>query len=376
MESKPQEIFKKLQEHKKTNFKIKLLKTKSIDFHYIPDYRQWDTTRALVFHDFDLQTTQYWGSCGTAATITQLRHLSPLRPKRLASFVDDLETPEDQSINDLFTHELPPEKLGHKSNMIMDQMGGLLKIDQAWLYAETRNSGKKLKEVLCTKKSGLSFNDHDELRGPGDIEDKIIEIFKRNHIAEFLIDGAFRQDEEYPFPYDNLEWRNASSGNRVIHRERPPLGGGPFQELEILFEELCNNEANSIEKPQHENDSTCEEISRLMDRLKKMVGPTPHVVVITGIYQTTPSGRFLPNEPIYTLFRVLDSNPTGSYTKRIHDKGHRSTKPSVKYMSAEELWNHTTHLRGRTHLREWSTGKSRNCGANKVEPWTNGFQHF
>ncbi len=375
MESKPQEIFKELNKHKKTDFKIKLVKNPFLDNHYLPDYRQLDTTRALVFHDFDLQTTQYWESCGTAATITQLRHLSPLRPKRLASFLDDLKSPEDQCVNDLFVHEFPPEEFGHMSSMIMDQMGGLLKIDQAWLFAETRNNGKKLNEVLSTSKSKLSFIDHDELWSERDIETKIIEIFKKNHIAELLIDGAFNQREEYPFPRSFAEWMDADKGERVNYREKPPLGGGPFRELEMLLDEFCNSETNNKDgrnRPEHQ-DFPCDEISTLLELLKQKIGPTPHVVVITGIYQTTPSGKFSDDEPTCTIFRVLDSNPTGSYTKRIHDRKFRSSKPNVKYMSARELWEHTTHLRGGTRLREWSTGKSRNCGANKVEPWTNGF---
>ena len=77
-------------------------------------------SNAIVYHDIDLRTAQYWGSCGVAATITQLRHLNPKRVQRFSILREGKMSISDSLDAADFVDEISPKgMLGNPSGLFV-----------------------------------------------------------------------------------------------------------------------------------------------------------------------------------------------------------------------------------------------------------------
>jgi len=315
---------------------------------------------ALVYHDDDLRTAQYWGSCGTAATIVQLRHLDPMRVERLTEHRRVRTKSEAYNNIELYTDEVSPYKvLGLTFDDFFDGSAGRPKIDQAWLFAETRNSMSKLENILCGPQSKLHLIRHSNIQNMGDLEDTIIKILSNNHLAYMSVDGAFQSGESYDFPESEDEWHYRASNDP----KRPPppkCKHWIIDWIEEIIEEKCPEDALQEREE-------CYELRELVVRLEKLVGCPTHAITITGVYECV---DWLDDNPVESvrLYRVLDSNPGPNFTVSATSKVRQNQQGTTRYMTLRELWAHTQRMQSK-RLFEWSTHKNQICGANVVQPY-------
>ena len=318
---------------------------------------------ALVYHDDDLRAAQYWGSCGTAATIVQLRHLDPMRVERLTEHRRDWTKSQAYKNIELYTDEVSPDKvLGLTFDDFFDGSAGRPKIDQAWLFAETRNSMSKLENILCGPQSKLHLIRHSNIQNMGDLEDTIIKILSNNHLAYMSVDEAFQSGESYDFPEDEDEWDYRASNDP----KRPPppkCKHWIIDWIEEIIEEKCPEDALQVGEE-------CYELRELVVRLEELLGCPTHAITITGVYENITWG-----ESPLRLYRVLDSNPGPNFTVSATSKGRQNQQGTTRYMTLRELWAHTQGMQP-TRFFEWSTHKNQICGANVVQPffWLKGHQ--
>ena len=319
---------------------------------------------ALVYHDDDLRAAQYWGSCGTAATIVQLRHLDPRRVERLTRHRRVRTKSQAYKNIELYTDEVSPDKvLGLTFDDFFDGSAGRPKIDQAWLFAETRNSMSKLENILCGPQSKLHLIRHSNIQNMAKLEDTIIRILSNNHLAFMIVDGAFQAEEKYDFPKDEDEWDYRASN--VPKRPPPPkCKHWIIDWIEEIIEEKCPEDALQVREE-------CYELREHVVRLEELLGCPTHAITITGVYENITWG-----ESPLRLYRVLDSNPGPDFTVSATSKGRQNQQGTTRYMTLRELWAHTHHMQSTTRFFEWSTRKNQICGANVVQPffWLKAYQ--
>lgn len=352
----------------KVDFLMKLNLTDVKTREYIP--RVDLVSNAVVFHDMDLRTAQYWGSCGTAATIVQLRHLHPRRIERLTalkregfaldSVVSSYEYVDEISVKDI---------LGHPQKFLFDGAGGRPKIDQGWLFAETRNSINKLERLLTGGGSTLKLIRHCNLNNIYELERTLMKVLSNNHLAYVAIDGAFRSGENYSFPESIQEW-----DDRISHPPtRPPRGPCRHWVIDILedvLKEVCEEPDQILEGDWHENhiNKDCNELKKMIKRLEEMLGCPTHAITVTGVYESRNGHIDHYSGQPFKIFRVLDSNPGPRLEDSIRNKSKNLTRQgTVRYMTAIELWTHMQNM-GRKRILEWTTDKRGICGANKLQP--------
>ena len=352
----------------KVNFQMKLNLNDAEIKEYIP--RIHLVSNAVVFHDRDLHTAQYWGSCGTAATIVQLRHLHPRRIERLSAFKrEGMFLNSAVSSNEYIDEISVREILGNPEEFLFDGAGGRPKIDQGWLFAETRNSIDKLERVLTGRRSKLKLERHLHFKDELALERTLMKVLSNNHLAYVSIDGAFRNGENYPFPKSAGEWHD-----RVSHAPsrppRDPCRHWVIDFLEDIVEEVCEEPDQIYTESQYHNhdNQRCGELKKTIKRLEEMLGCPTHAITVTGVYE--PSRDYIDHHPgrPFRLFRVLDSNPGPRLEDSIHNKAkNRARQGTVRYMTAIELWTHMQEM-GRKRILEWTTDKRGICGANKLQP--------
>jgi hypothetical protein len=329
-------------------------------------------SKAIVYHDIDLRTAQYWGSCGVAATITQLRHLNPKRVQRFSILREGNMSISDALDAADFVDEISPKgMLGNPSDFFFDGAAGRPKIDQAWLFAETRNSVIKIEEVLTKRpESNLTLKKHENIDSKERLEEILRKVLGNNHLAYLAIDGAFRYGEDYSFPSSASEWLQRITSDV----ERPPKEPSPhpiLDDLRALIEAECGplNEND----PRNENETKCKHLFGLLDSLKefKIFHSPTHAVTISGVYESDEyyEIRKSGGREEMRLYRVLDSNPGPNYTDRIRYPTTVSTRQgTVRYMTINELWLHIKEM-GSTRILEWTTDGRGICGANKLHPF-------
>jgi len=356
----------------------KLKKTKGVQYEYsiIPTESEIDellpnkeiVVKALVYYDCDLKTAQYWASCGTAATIVQLRHLNPMRIVRLNAHRSNDPSNPNSKIADLYIDEISPAFINQtKNDFYFDGAGGRPKIDQAWLFAETRNSVAKLERILCNPKSKLKLISYPSINQKKVLEKTIETILSSNYLAYMTIDGAFQSDERYDFPANEDDWRIRV--NRESSRKKPECTHWLIDFIKDEIKEKWDDQ-NGI----NDNIQDSKELERL---LKKLLGCQTHAITITGVYE---GGAILDEngkEKVLRLYRVLDSNPDLDFIISATKKQPQS-QGTVRYMTLNELWGHTRWTAGegatrKTNLYVWTT-KKKGTGANKVHPfyWSEG----
>lgn len=363
-----EEVVRRFITKTKVDFQMKLNLNDAETREYIPRIRL--VSNAVVFHDTDLRTAQYWGSCGTAATIVQLRHLHPRRIERLSAFKrEGMFLNSAVSSNEYIDEISVREILGNPEEFLFDGAGGRPKIDQGWLFAETRNSIDKLERILTGGGSNLKLNRHQNFKNELELERTLMKVLSNNHLAYVSIDGAFRNGENYPFPKSAAEWHD-----RVSYApSRPPRG--PCRHwvidfLEDIVKEVCEEPAQIHRESQYINhdNERCWELKKTIKRLEEMLGCPTHAITVTGVYE--PARDYIdhhPDQP-FRLFRVLDSNPGPRLEDSVHNKqGNRTRQGTVRYMTAIELWTHMREM-GRKRILEWTTDKRGICGANKLQP--------
>ena len=329
-------------------------------------------SNAIVYHDIDLRTAQYWGSCGVAATITQLRHLNPKRVQRFSILREGNMSISDALDAADFVDEISPKgMLGNPSDFFFDGAAGRPKIDQAWLFAETRNSVIKIEEVLTKRpESNLTLKKHENIDSKERLEEILRKVLGNNHLAYLTIDGAFRYGEDYSFPSSASEWLQRITSDV----ERPPKEPSPhpiLDDLRALIEAECG--PGNENDPRNPNEKNCMRLFGLLDDLEKFKifhSPT-HAVTISGVYESDEDyeNRKSGGREMMRLYRVLDSNPGPNYTDRIRNPTTVSTRQgTVRYMTINELWLHIKEM-GSTRILEWTTDGRGICGANKLHPF-------
>jgi len=349
-----------------------LARKKRVEYTYIvrPTVREKElllpnsdiVDEALVYHDDDLRAAQYWGSCGTAATIVQLRHLDPMRVERLTEHRRDWTKSQAYKNIELYTDEVSPYKiLGLTFDDFFDRAAGRPKIDQAWLFAETRNSISRLENILCGPQSKLKLIPHTNIQNMDDLEDSIIKILSNNHLAYMSVDGAFQAGEKYDFPEDEVEWRRRVNTGP----NRPPQSKCKhwiIDWIEEIIKEKCPEDDLQVREE-------CYELRHLVESLEGLLGCPTHAITITGVYERNDREGDLnvPESPL-RLYRVLDSNPGPNFTVSATRKGVQNQQGTTRYMTLRELWAHTRRMQS-TRLFEWSTHKNQICGANMVQPY-------
>ena len=358
-----------------------LEKKQKVNFTYKPQLNQDEflellpnpgiVSNAIVYHDFDLRTAQYWGSCGVAATITQLRHLNPKRVQRFSILREGKMSISDSLDAADFVDEISPKgMLGNPSDFFFDGAAGRPKIDQAWLFAETRNSIKKIEQILTKRpESNLRLKQHKNIGSKERLEEILLKVLGNNHLAYLTIDGAFRNGEEYSFPSSAEEWIQRITSDY----ERPQKETAHHPIIDALLElaeERCSHQENT--NGREENDmNNCEELFWMIKQLAKAFGPQRHAVTISGVYESDEyyEIRDSRGREEMRLYRVLDSNPGPNYTDRIRNPTTVSTRQgTVRYMTINELWIHIKDM-GSTRILEWTTDGRGICGANKLHPF-------
>jgi len=363
-----EEIVRRFITKTKVDFQLKLNLNDNERREYIP--MAGLVANAVVFHDMDLRTAQYWGSCGTAATIVQLRHLHPRRIERLRAQKHEGHSLDSVVSSNEYIDEIAVKDiLGHPRDFLFDGAGGRPKIDQGWLFAETRNSIDKLERILTGGSSKLSLKRHADFNDALGLERTLMKVLSNNHLAYVSIDGAFRNGENYPFPKTTQEW-----ANRISHAPtRPPRGPcrhWVIDYLEDIVNEICEQPPHNQEEDNYINhpEGRCWELKNTIKHLEGMLGCPTHAITVTGVYE--PSNRYIehgPHKP-FRLFRVIDSNPGPRFEDSIRDRTKNSdSQGTVRYMTALELWTHMQKM-GRKRILEWTTDKRGICGANKLQP--------
>lgn len=329
-------------------------------------------SNAIVYHDIDLRTAQYWGSCGVAATITQLRHLNPKRVQRFSILREGKMSISDSLDAADFVDEISPKgMLGNPSDFLFDGAAGRPKIDQAWLFAETRNSVKKIEQVLTKRpESNLTLKKHKNIDTKERLEEILLKVLGNNHLAYLTIDGAFRYGEDYSFPSSADEWIKKMTSD-VERRPKEPSPHPILDDLRALIEAECG--PRNENDPRNENEKNCIHLFGLLDDLEKFKifhSPT-HAVTISGVYESDNYYEIHKSggHEEMRLYRVLDSNPGPNYTDRVRNPTTGTTRQgTVRYMTINELWLHIKDM-GSTRILEWTTDGRGICGANKLHPF-------
>ena len=154
-----EEVVRRFITKTKVDFQMKLNLNDAETREYIPRIRL--VSNAVVFHDTDLRTAQYWGSCGTAATIVQLRHLHPRRIERLSAFKrEGMFLNSAVSSNEYIDEISVREILGNPEEFLFDGAGGRPKLTKVGFLPKpetrlTNSSAFSLEEGVTSNSRGI-----------------------------------------------------------------------------------------------------------------------------------------------------------------------------------------------------------------------------
>jgi len=320
----------------------------------------------FVYPDDDIRTSQYVGSCGSAAMTVALRHLHPQRiaqdGKRLQPIADfdfvfekDCLTPE-LSLSQVIGHDFnAPYYRGRPGYVVWNQMT---------YYALTNNQvGSFLNLFNNENENDTNFRlflhcppsiehlDFEESRKKKtyekdrffiplqnqdtEIEERLGEILERNHIPIVLVDGLIRSDENhYTFPDDEEEWAKRAKKEHYRPSDCLAVENHPaLEELKKLIDaNNCDEEQNEREPINYE---LCHSLNSAYNHLKHELHPTTigHAVAITGFYVDRYGGN--------VLWRVIDNNWPTKLNKKT-TRMIRDNQGSINYMTTKELVSRMT----------------------------------
>jgi hypothetical protein len=340
----------------------------------IDDIRALDYGVSCFLHvDEDIRTSQYVGSCGSAALTVALRHLHPGRlgqnskslsnTQPLADFDFMFEKSKKRSseltLSDLGSSLGIPRYLGRPGYILWNQLtfygltknqiGGLMNLfnkendtlfrlyyhhsqptPQALEFVETRQKHRYEPDEFF-----LNFTKSLE-----SLEECLADILLKNRVAIALVDGLiWSKSNHYRFPASEEEWIERTVNEHLrpddcwAVEENPILQG--MRDLLIANGCLKENQARCPEEINFQGEGHCYKLCRVYDDLKMMDGAFQattigHAVVVSGMYVHAESGG--------VLWRVLDSNPGTRLNLKTSSKD-RSSQGSVNFMTTLELYN-------------------------------------
>ena len=324
----------------------------------------------FVFPDSDIRTSQYVGSCGSAAITVALRHLHPQRiaqtgerPQPIADFDFVFESTyktSKLSLSAIIGHEFDqPFYRGRPGYVLWNQMtyyaltnnqiGSFMNLfnkDNSTnfrLYLHTESTFDSLE----FKESGVKKNyERDRHFLPlestsNDIEDRLCEILERNHLPVVLVDGSiWSHGDHYTFPKDEDEWEERATNSHFRPEDCKAIENHPaLAELkELMNDNHCLEKDSQENQRRPDNYELCINLKHTYEHLRHHLEPTTigHAVVITGFYVRRAGGD--------VLWRVIDSNPLTKLDKLgiQSNPEKRDLQGSVNYMTTRELVSRMT----------------------------------
>jgi hypothetical protein len=323
----------------------------------------------FIFPDSDIRTSQYVGSCGSAAITVALRHLHPQRiaqtGKRTQPLADfDFEFEYVNNNSKLYLSAVngyqygQPTYRGRPGYIVWNQMTYYALTNNqigSFMQLFNKNNSTKFRLYLHTettidsipfKELGIMNSyDKDSYFLPlsstnTDIEDRLSEILERNHLPVVLVDGLiWSQGKHYKFPKDDDEWKFRAKNPHTRPDDCTVLEDHPaLAELQDLMNEYgCWTEKSHNSRSQMDSELCCD-LQRLYHHLKHRLKPTliGHAVVVTGFYVRRAGGE--------VLWRVIDSNPLTKLDKLRSQSNisNRDLQGSINYMTTEEIVSRMT----------------------------------
>jgi len=316
----------------------------------------------FVFPDEDIRTSQYVGSCGSAAITVALRHLHPQRIGQTGELLQPIA-----DFDFMFEKKKPhtsilslPAVIGHEFDQPYYRgRPGYVLWNQMTYYALTNNQIGSFMQLFNHHKNATNFRlylhthpaiEHLEFKesrikkhyakqryfrtlesnNEEDIEDRLCEILERNHLPVVLVDGLiWSHKDHYTFPIDEDEWIKRASDEHERPADCTVIDDHPLlAELKDLIDNCEKEDLQENRNRPHDNE-LCWELKHFYDRLKHRLGRTTigHAVVITGFYVRSVGGE--------VLWRVNDSNPPTKLDKSTTQE--KSAKGSVNFMTTKEL---------------------------------------
>ena len=324
----------------------------------------------FVYPDEDIRTSQYVGSCGSAALTVALRHLHPQRIGQSGEHLQPVEdfdfvfeknclTPE-LSLRQVMDHDFHQTYYRGRPGFVVwnqltyyaltnNQVGSFLNLfnnendTKFRLFLHCPDSIKYLNFEENSKKKSY---EKDEFFIPlqneaSEIEERLAEILERNHIPIVLVDGLIRSEENhYTFPDDDDEWDERAKMEHSRPSDCFAVENHPaLEELKKL------RDANNCLENQHAakrylrrepiNYELCHSLNSAYNHLKSELHPTTigHAVAITGFYVNRFGGN--------VLWRVIDSNWSTKLNKKT-TRINRDNQGSINYMTTKELVSRMT----------------------------------
>ena len=323
--------------------------------------------------DEDIRTSQYVGSCGSAALTVALRHLHPGRlgqkstslsnTQPLADFDFTFEkskkSSSDLTFSDLGSSLGVPHYLGRPGYILWNQLtfygltknqiGALMNLfnkenDTLFrLYYHHSQPTPQALEFVETRQKHEYEPDEFFLRftkSLESLEECLADILLKNRVAIALVDGLiWSESNHYRFPASEEEWLERTADEHLrpddclAVEENPILQG--MKDLLVANGCLNEDEARCSEEINPQGEGPCSKLCQMYDQMKMMDGAFQattigHAVVVSGMYVHAESGR--------VLWRVLDSNPVTRLNLKTSRKD-RSQQGSVNYMTTLELYN-------------------------------------
>jgi len=337
----------------------------------------------FVFPDSDIRTSQYVGSCGSAAITVALRHLHPQRigqtGKRLQPIADfdfmfeSTYKASKLSLSTIIGHEFDqPYYRGRPGYVLWNQMtyyaltnnqiGSFLHLFnkdnttnfRLYLHTESTLDSLEFKESRVKKNYNrdqyflpLEYTDND-------IEDRLCEILERNHLPIVLVDGLISSHgNHYTFPNSEDEWKERATNNHTRPEDCTVIEDHPaLAELkELMNDNHCWEKDSQEYHRSPDNYELCHDLKRTYEHLRHRLESTTigHAVVITGFYVRRAGGDI--------LWRVIDSNPPTKLDKST-TQNNRSEQGSVNFMTTKEIVSRMTGEGRRQMILEITSHKN------------------
>ena len=337
----------------------------------------------FVFPDSDIRTSQFVGSCGSAAITVAMRHLHPqrigqtgkwLQPTADFDFVfESTYNASELTLSTIIGHEFDrPFYRGRPGYVLWNQMtyyaltnnqiGSFLQLfnkDNAtnfrlYLHTESTLDSLEFKESRVKRNYNRDSYflplESTELA----IEDRLCEILERNHLPIVLVDGLiWSHGNHYTFPNDEEEWKERATNNHTRPEDCTVIEDHPaLAELKELMNDNHCWEKDSQENHRSPiNDELCHDLHRTYEHLKNHLESTTigHAVVITGFYVRRAGGD--------VLWRVIDSNPSTKLNK-LRTRNNRDLQGSVNFMTTKEIVSRMTGEGRRQMILEMTSRKN------------------
>ena len=323
--------------------------------------------------DEDIRTSQYVGSCGSAALTVALRHLHPGRlgqqsktlsnTQPLADFDFTFEKSKKSSseltLSDLGSPPGVPHYLGRPGyilwnqltfyGLMKNQIGGLMNLFNKendtlfrMYYHHSQPTPQALEFVETRQKHEYEPDEYflNFTKSLESFEECLADILLKNRLAIALVDGLiWSKRNHYTFPTSEEEWMERTVNEHLRPNDCMAVEENPILQgmRDLLFANGClkENEARCPGEINPQDEGHCSKLCRMYEDMKMMDGAFQattigHAVVVSGMYVHAESGC--------VLWRVLDSNP-GTRLNLKTSRKDRSQQGSVNFMTTLELYN-------------------------------------